>query len=149
MSLEYIQFWCGSYTYQSKVTQNLRQHAEQQQADERPISETIPAPTEPSTTAVTDDLYEINQTALLDSFTPDENYMAQPSWETDDSEEVEEDSKFVEADESFRESIMNIKLLHALRVWAVSHNINQNALKELLSILYNRLRNVLPRDPRT
>lgn len=37
---------------QSKAAQNPQQHAEQQQIDRRPINGTIPAPIEPSTTAV-------------------------------------------------------------------------------------------------
>lgn len=47
------------------------------------------------------------------------------------------------------EMIKNIHLLNSLRTWAVTFNIKQNALKELLEVLNTRLSNVLPRDPRT
>lgn len=47
------------------------------------------------------------------------------------------------------EMLNNVRLLTALRTWAVTFNIKHNALKELLSILNIRLSNVLPRDPRT
>lgn len=47
------------------------------------------------------------------------------------------------------EKIKNDLLYTDLQKWAVSFNIKQNALKDLLLILNNRFPNVLPKDPRT
>lgn len=47
------------------------------------------------------------------------------------------------------EMFENLQLLADIRTWALSFNIKQNALKEILKIINCRLRNILPQDPRT
>lgn len=69
-------------------------------------------------------------------WTDDEACRTQLPFSEDEDDEDDEDYK-------------NEALLSAIRNWSIFHNIKQNALKDLIAIINDRLPNVLPKDPRT
>lgn len=68
-----------------------------------------------------------------------------------DSPDHDEDYNSEEEGDDDHEQIQeqNEKLRDRLRDWSLNHNVKQDALKDLLRIINDRIPDVLPKDPRT